>query len=274
MINKIAAALVFGIFFPIIAWASDATNTLEVKGQAYSVVKPDIAYFFLKIDGQGQSYEVSTQQAQKKVEELKKNLVEIMGAPIEISTLKKEIKPKGALSEDSMMEMQQEAMKSLAKAMKGEESALPSKEKKKEMVTTIMVYFTSPNFSDESILRLKSKLAEKEIAFDKNGLFDFSSSIDLNSSTIVFGLKDPNRLLAAVASEALVNARRNAEIIAKASNKSLGGVVSIGGCGCDLEGTVSMVGNGNLVGRDLGPLSADPNRLVVKYEKNYGFELK
>jgi len=35
-----------------------------------------------------------------------------------------------------------------------------------------------------------------------------------------------------------------------------------------------MDGNGNLLGRDLGPLSADPDRLVVKYEKNYGFELK
>jgi hypothetical protein len=274
MINKIATAVVFLIFLPVLAWASGAANTVEVKGQSYSVAKPDIAYFFLKIDGKGEDFEVSTQQAKNKIEELKKSLAEIMGSSIEINILKKEIKPKASLSEDSIMEMQQEAMKSLAKAMKGEENAPPAKEKKKEMITTMMVYFTSANFSDDSILRLKSKLADKEIAFDKNGLFDFPSSIDMNNSTVVFGLKEPNRLLAALASEAYVNARRNAEIIARASNKALGGTVSIGGCGCDLEGTVTISDKGNLLGKDLGPLSVDPSRLVVKYEKKYEFALK
>jgi hypothetical protein len=172
------------------------------------------------------------------------------------------------------MEMQQEAMKSLAKAMKGEETSPAVKEKKKEMTTSMMVYFTSSNFSEDSMLRLKSKLAEREIAFDKNGLFDFPMDIDMNKSSILFGLKEPNQLLATLASEALLNARRNAEIIAKASNRTLGDIFSIGGCGCDLEGTVTITDKGNLLGKDLGPLSVDPSRLVVKYDKKYEFMLK
>jgi hypothetical protein len=274
MRNKIFTAVVFWVFLPVLAAASNATNTIEVKGQSFSVVKPDIAYFFLKIDGKGENYEVSTLQAKSKIEELKKNLADVMGGSIEINILKKEIKPKNSLSEDNIMEMQQEAMKSLAKAMKGEESSAAIKEKKKEMTTAIMVYFSSSNFSDESILRLKNRLAEKGIAFDKNGLFDFSASIDMNNSTIVFGLKEPNHLLAALASEAYVNARRNAEIIAKSSNKALGDIASIGGCGCDMEGTVTISDKGNLLGRDLGPLSVDPSRLVVKYDKKFEFSFK
>lgn len=274
MRNKIITAVVFWVFLPVLALASNATNTIEIKGQSYRIVKPDIAYFFLKISGEGENYEVSTLQAENKIEELKKNLVDVMGRSIEINILKKEIKPKSSLSEDNILEMQQEAMKSLAKAMKGEEALATSTEKKREMTTAIMVYFSSSNFTDESILRLKNRLAEKGIAFDKNSFFDLTTSIDMNNSTIVFGLKEPNHLLAALASEAYVTARKNAEVIAKSSNKILGDIASIGGCGCDMEGTVTISDKSNLLGRDLGPLSVDPSRLVVKYDKNFAFFFK
>jgi hypothetical protein len=274
MIKKISAAVAVFIFLPVFALALDATNAIEVKGQSYSVVKPDIAYFFLKINGSGENYEASTLQAKNKIEELKKILAEVMGSSIEINILKKEIKPKDAISEENIMEMQQEAMKNLAMAMKGEDVTPSAQEKKKEMTTAIMVYFSSKTFSDESILRLKSKLAEKEIAFDKKGLFDFPIDIDMNKSSILFGLMEPDRPLAALASEAYGNARRNAEIIARASNKKLGVIIRIGGCGNDLEGTVNITDKGNLLGRNLGPLSIDPSRLVVKYEKKYEFALQ
>jgi hypothetical protein len=96
MAKKILITAICLIFLPVFASASDTSNTIEVKGHSFSVVKPDIAYFFLKVDGTGENYEVSTQLAKNKINELKKIIAEVMGTSIEINILKKEIKPKNA----------------------------------------------------------------------------------------------------------------------------------------------------------------------------------
>ena len=141
------------------------------------------------------------------------------------------------------------------------------------MSTIINLYIAIPDYSPNNIELLRSTLAAKELSFDKSSIYNFSTySFDLNSSAILFGLKDPNPHLESLAAEAYVRARINAESIAKATGRQIGDLVGISGCGGELEGTARLE-DSVWVGRDLGPLSSDPERLNIKFNKTFEFEI-
>jgi hypothetical protein len=265
---KFIAFLVLIMSFSV--YAAEESRVIEVESEAHIILKPDLAHLVLKISGVGDNYKKSTENAKFKIEEMKEIVKEIVGTIPEVKELKRENKPQGMLDGD-MMEYQKEYFSNMAKAMKGEDITVDEATKKQVMTTNILVYFTLTSFSDESILDLKSRLAEKEIAFDKESLFDFTSGFSIKTSSILFGIKEPSNYLGELASEAFDTARKKAAIIAAASDQKLGDLFRISGCGDDLEGTVSISDINTLVGKDLGPLSTDPNRLVIRYKKKYKF---
>jgi uncharacterized protein YggE len=271
--NKMRAAVV--VFFlltaPLISFASNEKSTIEVKGTAYSTVKPDIAHFILKISGSGENYESSTGQAESKVEEMKKIFNEIMGLIPDVSEVKREYAPQNIFSEGDYMEIQKEYFKNMAQAMKGEEIENIKDQKGKEMTTSIFVYFPALGIEEQNIVKLKSTLAEHEIAFNKSNIFDFTQNFDINKSSILFGLQTSSHYLESLSREAYREARQKAEVIAKSTNRNNVTVLKISGCGASLEGPVNASNINEHIGKDLGPLSADPGRLVIKFSSDYEF---
>jgi uncharacterized protein YggE len=268
---KITVIMFFLLAAPLISFASNEKSTIEVKGTAYSIVKPDIAYFILKISGSGENYESSTKKATAKIEEMKIIFKEIMGSVPDVSEVKREYTPQNIFSEGDYMEMQKEYFKNMSQAMKGEEIEDIKDEKGKEMTTSIFIYFSALEFSDQNIVKLKSRLAEHEIAFNKSNIFDLSSSFDTNKSSILFGLQTPFHHLEGLSREAYKDARQKAEVIAKSMNWNNIRVLKISGCGASLEGPVSTSNINEQIGKDLGPLSVDPGKLVIKFSSDYEF---
>jgi len=123
---------------------------------------------------------------------------------------------------------------------------------------------------------LMNSLAEKEIAFNKSNLFDFDFASDFafNKSAIYYGMKSSAKYLEALAAEAFRKAEADAKILATAVNKKMTGLVNVTGCGDILEGPVSLQFKTNLTGKDLGPLSADSERLAIRFSKDFGFRIE
>ncbi|NOZ68097.1 MAG: SIMPL domain-containing protein [Deferribacteres bacterium] len=257
---------------PAYAAADDTENLIKVGGESRLVVRPDIAHCFLKITGEGESYEISSKAAKDKISEMLGVLKTVMGETPEISVLQVENKPKGKSFEDIY---QKDFITGMAKAIKGEEIPETKSPVRKKKLTVMTVYFSLTKFSAEKILQMMNILAEKEIAFDKEGLFDLPFEFDLKRSAIFYGLVDPDKYFETLATDVYRKARTKAEIIAKAANRRLGKLVNItGGCGDRLQGSVTLSGRSDLTGKDLGPLSADPSRLVISFSKNFEFKLK
>jgi uncharacterized protein YggE len=271
--NKIKVIIVmfFLLAAPLISFASNEKGTIEVKGTAYSIVKPDIAYFILKISGSGGNYEASTKDATAKIEEMKKIFSEIMGSVPEVSEVKREYAPQNIFSEGDYMEMQKEYFKNMAQAMKGEEIDDLKGEQSKGMTTNIFIFFSALEFSDQNIVKLKSTLAEHEIAFNKSNLFDLSPTFDINKSSILFGMQTPFHHLEGLSREAYKDALHKAEVIVKSTIWNNLRLLKISGCGASLEGPVSTDNINEQIGKDLGPLSVDPGKLVIKFSNNYEF---
>jgi len=140
-------------------------------------------------------------------------------------------------------------------------------------LTVISVYFSFEKFTQESIVTLKSKLIDKEIAFDKQSLYDFSFDFDYSKSAIVFGLSSYDKLFSELAAEAYNNAKNDAKVIVSATGNKLGELLRVSGCSDKLEGSVNLSDNLNLTGKNLGPLSLDPKRLLVKFSTTYEFAI-
>lgn len=252
-----------------ISHAMDIENTISIDGEARFITTPDIAHCFLKVDGEGASYELSNKAARNKIGNLKDILKTIFGKVPDIREIKITNQPKGEALDDMYGK---EFITGMAKAIKGEEPV--EKDKPKEMATTINVYFKLPTFTEENILSLLSMLSEKEIAFDKKNPFDFSIEyFSTDKSAIFFGLENFNIHLESLAAEAFKKARGQAEIIAKAANKKLGNLINISGCGGGLGGTVNFSG-ADFIGEDMGPLSSDPKRLSIKFSKTFTFQIQ
>lgn len=247
---------------------------ISIQGKARTLTKPDISYCFLKIDATDKSYEVSSKKAQEKLTQLKEVLKSVLGEVPTITIFKTTNQPKGKSFDD--MYQQKDFITGMAKAIKGEDlDSLETKEEKpKEMSTSVHVFFTLERFTKEKILKLRTALAEKEIAFDKSNPFSFESEyLDPNQSAIVFGLKNPQVHLETLASKAYKKALINAKTIAKATDIKLGKLIGISGCGSGLKGTVTFPGE-DLIGKELGPLSADPERLSIKFSTTFEFRIK
>jgi len=266
---RIAAMLLFVVFLSGISNAAEIENYLQVKGEAAIVVKPDIAHCFLIVSDYGKNYEVSAKAANNKLEQLKSLLKATFKEAPEITVLKVDNKPKGESYD------QQRYITEMAKAMKGE---TPGKltEEKEEVGTYITVYFALTNFSSESILTLMSKLAEKEIAFERNSKlgFDYSTEYIVGKSAIYFGILNSDKQLGILAWEAYQKAEHDAQIIAAAIKRKLIGLINITGCGDLMEGNVTMPDKSNLTGKVLGPLSSDPMRLMIRLSKDFGFRME
>ena len=273
MKGKLIAIIFFAaLFIPGFSVANDLENFIQVKGEASTIVKPDIAHCFLIITGHGDNYESSNKSANDKVSQLTAALKSTLEEVPQLNILKVENKPKAKSFDESQ---QKEFFMDMAKAMKGEAPAEVGPAKK-EMVTNISIYFALSKFSKESILKLMSSLAEKEIAFDKGSMFDFDlpSEFTFNKSTIYYGVASSDRYLEMLAAEAFKKAENDAKIIASSVNKKLTGLVNVTGCGDALEGNASLPFKSNLTGRDLGPLSTDSSRLIIKFSKDFGFKIE
>ncbi len=266
--------LVFLVLFliPTVSIASDLENFIQIKGEASTIVAPDIAHCFLIITGDGENYESSNKSADDKLLQLTEVLKTILQEVPQLAILKVENKPRAKTFDQSY---QKEFYVEIAKAMKGEAPA-EAEPVKKEMVTNISVYFTLTNFSKESTLKLMSSLAQKEIAFNKGSMFDFDlpSEFTFNKSAIYYGVANSDKYLETLASTAFKQAERNAKIIASSVNRKLSGLVNVTGCGDILEGSASLPFRSNLTGKDLGPLSTDPSRLIIKFSKDFGFKIE
>ncbi len=268
----VVLGLVATLLMPVSSFAEDTDNLIKVEGRSSLVAKPDIAHCFLKITGQGENYETSNKAAKDKISEMVKVLRTVVGEVPEISVLKVKNSPKGKSFEDMY---QKDFITGMAKAIKGEELPEAKSPTKKEMMTTITVYFSLTKFSEENILQLMNILAEKEIAFDKEGLFDLPFEFDLKRSAIFYGLISSDKYFKTLATDVYKKARLKAKIIAEAANKKLGKLMKItGGCGDKLKGSVTLSDRSNLTGKDLGPLSADPSRLVISFSKDFEFKIK
>jgi uncharacterized protein YggE len=270
LIRLLVLVLLSVLTVPGVSFSCDNNPVIKVQGESRMIITPDIAHLFLKITGEGPNYGQSTKAARSKVSILEQYLKEMSGKKPEISVMKIENKPKGKSFDDMY---QKDFITGMAKAIKGEEPAENRSEPKKEMTTVISIYFNLLKFSEDEIIGLRTALSEKEIAFDKDNPFDFSFDYDTRTSAIFFGLKNPNRHLEKLSTEAFENARRKAGIIAQGASRNLGKLVGISGCSSELKGSVEISDRSNLTGRDLGPLSVDPNRLLVKFSTNYEFEL-
>lgn len=236
MRGKVLIAVLLLIIAP--AYLSNAEisneNGISIKGEARVLTKPDVAYFFLKVDGNGESFELSGKKANEKISQLKEILQTVLGETPEITNIKTTNQPKGKSFDDVY---QKDFITGMAKAIKGENlDDLDKKaEKTKEIVTSVNIFFSSENFSKEKILKLRALLTEKEIGFDKNNpYYSFMPDVfDPNLSIIVFGLKNPDVHLDTLAAQAFI----------KAQKKAL-------------------------------TLSGDPERLSIKFSKTFEFELK
>lgn len=247
---------------------------ISIKGEARILTKPDIAYFFLKVDGSGESFELSNKKANEKILQLKEVVQAVLGETPQTTIIKSTTQPKGKSIEDVY---NKDFITGMAKAIKGEDldDKGKSAEKPKEFVTSINVFFSSENFSKDKILKLRALLTEKEIGFDKNNPYGFMTEVfDANLSSIVFGLKNSDVHLDALAAQAFTKAQKKALTVAKAANKKMGSLIGISGCGGELEGTVMSFAGQDLIGKDLGPLSGDPERLSIKFSKTFEFELQ
>ncbi len=259
------------VLLPSSVFAGEIESYIQVKGEASTVVRPDIAHCFLIISGYGENYEASNKMANEKVAQLGKVLKSVLQEAPQMHVLKVENKPKGRVFDENY---QKKMFIDMAKAMKGEVPAETS-QTKQEMTTNISVYFVLTNFSKDSILKMMNALAEKEIAFNKGSMFDFEFATDFafNRSAIYYGMTDSSKYLKTLVAEAYRNAEGNAKILATAVGKKVTGLTNITGCGDLLEGAVSVPFKTNLTGKDLGPLSADSERLAIKFSKDFGFKI-
>ena len=265
----IVAMLAFLITIPGIAAAAEIENYIQVKGEASIIAKPDIAHCFMIVTGEGESYETSNKAANDKLAQLREVLKTTLQETPALTILKTENKPK-AKSFDG-----KEYFTEMAKAVKGESPA-KTETTKKEMTTAITVYFSLSKFSKESILKLMSSLSEKEITFDKGSRFDFGATFEymLGKSAIYYGLTSTDKQLEILAAEAFNRAEHDAKIIAPAIKKRLVGLINVTGCGDLMEGDVTIPFKSNLTGKNLGPLSSDPSRLMIKFSKDFGFKIQ
>lgn len=249
--------------------AAETENYIQVKGESCVNVKPDVAHCFLIVADYGKNYEASSKAANEKLDQLKSLLKITLKETPEITVIKIDNKPKNKSFD------QQRYLTEMAKAIKGE---TPGKltDDKIEFGTHITVYFTMTNFSRESILGLMNSLAEKEIAFEKSISFeyDYSSEFTVGKSMMYFGLQNPDKQIGLLASEAFYNAEHDAKIIAAAIKKNLVGLINVTGCGNIIEGNVTMPDNSYLTGKSLGPLSSDPTRLIIRFNKDFGFRIE
>ncbi|MFH2045082.1 MAG: hypothetical protein ABIK92_08035 [Pseudomonadota bacterium] len=101
----------------------------------------------------------------------------------------------------------------------------------------------------------------------------FSFDYDSSTSAIFFGLKNSDIHLEKLSTEAFEKALQKAKIIAQGAHQKLGKLIAISGCSSELKGSVDIFDHSNLTGKDLGQLSADPNRLLIRFSKYYEFEL-
>lgn len=274
MMKRNVLILILLLAVPQVSFAAgDQKASIETKGIAFVIVKPDIAHFILKVSGSGENYESSTENAKRNIEEMKTTFQKTMGQDIDIREIKRDYKPRDLFSEKDYMEAQKEYFKSMAQAIKGEDITDTKEEEKEKMVTDVFVYFSVNKFTEGDILKFKSALAEKKIAFNKSNLFNFSI-FDINQSSILFGVQNPVHHLENLSKDAYENAFQKAKIISKSSGKKIVGIKKISGCGECLEGPVNIAEINKYMGADLGPLTLDPNRLVIKYEKKYEFEIE
>jgi len=143
-----------------------ATQTISIKGFAYSVEKPDMAHVFIKITGEGKNYTASEKEVNRKLSEIKDLVREILGKDVSPIIIKTESKVKSKFNTGNYEEYTQEYFLKMAKAIKGDISEkLPLKEE--EYTTIKNIYFSTSEYSTNQLDELKNTLASKKLAFNE-----------------------------------------------------------------------------------------------------------
>jgi hypothetical protein len=107
------------LLIPISSNAKDFENFIEIKGQASTIVMPDVAHCFLIVTGEGETYESSNKSANDKLSQLTEVLKITLHEVPQFTILKVEDKPKTRPSDQPY---EKEFFVEMAKAMKGENS--------------------------------------------------------------------------------------------------------------------------------------------------------
>jgi hypothetical protein len=268
--KKIFCLLLIAIALPHAASARISyDNVISAQGEAYLIVEPDIAHCFIKIQGDGETYELSKKTAHDKKQVLTEIIKKTFNQAPEIIVIRTFDQPKKPDRDDKYSK---QFVQGMAKAIKGEDLDSDTKDKPGEFSSIINVFFSIPGYQKETIEKLKSSLAENKIAFDKHERYSFYYQTYLDSSFILFGLKDPGPHLESLAKSAFEVAQHDADVIAQSTGKNIGDLIGISGCGGSLKGTTDF-DDSVWIGKNLGPLSIDPDRLNIKFEKSFEFEL-
>jgi len=251
-----------------------ATQTISIKGFAYSVEKPDMAHVFIKITGEGKNYTASEKEVNRKLSEIKDLVREILGKDVSPIIIKTESKVKSKFNTGNYEEYTQEYFLKMAKAIKGDISEkLPLKEE--EYTTIKNIYFSTSEYSTNQLDELKNTLASKKLAFNEADIYDFLSSFEFNKSYVLYGLSDPNMYLEKLTKKTYENATIKANHIVKAIDKKLGKLTNIDkGCNNEIEGGIDISDANKLLGKQLGPVSSNPLKLPLKYKLKYTFEIE
>jgi hypothetical protein len=271
--KKIFCLLLIAIALPHAASAKVfSKNAISAEGEAYLIVKPDIAHCFIKIQGDGKSYALSKKAADEKKQVLNEIIKKTFNQAPAIIVIRTFNQPKTPDMEDNFNKQFYQGM---AKAIKGEDLDTDSaaEDKPNEFSSIINVFFSIPDYQKNEIEKLKSDLAKNKIAFDKHEPYSFYYRTDLDKNFILFGLKEPSPHLESLAASAFEIAQQDADVIAQSTGKNVGDLIGISGCGGQLEGTTDF-DDSVWIGKSLGPLSIDPDRLNIKFKKSFEFQLR
>jgi len=270
--KKILHLLVLAIVFPSLAAAGVSNSkAISVEGVAYLIVKPDIAHCFVKVEGEGNSYALAKKNVTEKMAVLHTILKNNFSHAPEITVIRAINQPK---EEEYGADFDKKFVQGMAKAIKGEnlDAEGDSEDEPNKFSSIINVFFSIPGYEKSTIEKMKSDLAEKEIAFDKQERFSFYRRANLENSFLLFGLEDPSHHLESLVKSAFEVAQHDATVIAQSTGKKVGNLIGISGCGGTIEGTADF-DDSVWIGKDLGPLSADPERLNIQFEKSFDFKL-
>ncbi len=247
--------------------AQESNRSIKVKGESSTIVKPTVAHFFVKVSGTGKSYAESMKNAQDELDKLTVQLNKILPSPIELQVLNIDSKIEGESLEDLYRDG------AIVKSMLG----IKSESKEPEKITVMSLYFSLDEFTPESIIEFKDKLAETGVYFSTaNRPIGYGFENEYGRTTILFGLSNKDDLLAKLTKESYEKAKRDATIMAEATGNKIGQLQKLTCCKNELTGSFvldSWRESPALTGRELGPVSLDPERLQVTFSSDFIFNI-
>jgi hypothetical protein len=128
-------SILFAVVFLVVP-AVNAGQTISLKGFAYSVEKPDIAFVIIKTSGEGKDYSLSDIDADNNIADIVSLAKKILHTEISPTTIKTERKAKPTFDPENYEDYSQEYFQQMAQAIKGEVPKAVSEKKEDSYITT------------------------------------------------------------------------------------------------------------------------------------------